>query len=108
MITNEQISLTISEIQEQVNKKKRIIFIDVREQWERAISHIENSIHIPLGTLSHFDLKTLNLAQYDYIVVYCQHGIRSLNAVNFFRAEHFHHAYSMQGGLENWWNFVSQ
>lgn len=103
---NENISLNITEIQEHLNNKKKILFIDVRESWERAISHIEDSVHIPLGTLSHFDLKTLNLSQYDFIIIYCQHGIRSINAANFFRAEHVHHAFSMQGGIEKWWNFV--
>ena len=54
---------------------------------------------MPLGTLP------ASLALFEEageIVVYCHHGVRSLNAVAWLRAQGIEGARSMAGGIERW------
>jgi rhodanese-related sulfurtransferase len=101
MNSSEEISLTRDQIKKQEPDKK-ILFIDVREQWERDVSHIPGSLHLPLSTLGEVDLTTLSLEQYDWVVIYCAHGIRSLNAAHYFRMQKIGHCFSLQGGIAEW------
>jgi len=63
--------------------------IDVREPQEWASGHLEGAMHIPLGRLvvAPEVLETLN--RREPIVVYCQHGIRSAQAVRYLREQGF-------------------
>ena len=56
------------------NAKNDPMILDVREQWEYDICHIENSVHIPMGKITSMgdDLKSDEI-----IIVVCHHGIRS-------------------------------
>ena len=53
---------------------KNFTLIDVREDWERAITALPNDIHIPLGTFNPADIE---LPKETTIVVYCRLGGRS-------------------------------
>lgn len=70
--------------------------IDVREQEEWDIYHLENSRLIPLNTLSQ-QVHALSTCQDLYIL--CAHGVRSAYAVNWLQAYGFTHVYNVEGGL---------
>lgn len=84
-------------------RNKRIAFIDVRETWEFETRRIEGAHHVPLGTVTaHLD-DLANLAmQHDLLVVYCEHGMRSLDATMLLRREGIDQARSMSGGMAAW------
>ncbi len=78
-----------------------IHLIDCRESDEWELCRIESSELIPL---SQFASSTANWEPGDTRtkVIYCHHGIRSLQATGFLRNKGFENTYSLQGGIENW------
>jgi adenylyltransferase/sulfurtransferase len=78
--------------------------LDVREAWERALSSIEPSAHLPLGRLeasSASDLAPLDPSV--PTVVYCAGGVRSLRGIRILRERHgFRSALSLRGGIAAW------
>lgn len=61
--------------------------IDVREEHEWAAGHLEGAIHIPLQMLLTIDSALERLNQSDLVVVYCQRGLRSAQAVTYLRTK---------------------
>jgi molybdopterin/thiamine biosynthesis adenylyltransferase/rhodanese-related sulfurtransferase len=78
--------------------------LDVREGWEREMSSIDPSFHIPLRFLEAAapeDLAMLDAAL--PTVVYCAAGIRSLRGIQILRENHgFRSAVSLRGGMKAW------
>ncbi len=76
-----------------------VTVLDVREAYERAIASIDGSRHIPLGALEQA-MGTLDPGT--EIVVYCQSGIRSADAVRRLRAAGFTRVWNLVGGINRW------
>jgi len=80
-------------------------FIDVREDWERAMGTIQPSVHVPLGLLG-AEAACAALASLDpsrETVVFCAGGVRSLRALIALRAVHqFKALRSLKGGYKSW------
>ncbi len=82
--------------------------IDVREEWERALSAIEPSVLVPLSELERGteDLRALDPAK--PTVVYCAAGVRSLRGADILRQRHgFQNITSLRGGIKGWARFQS-
>ncbi|MGE0353599.1 MAG: molybdopterin-synthase adenylyltransferase MoeB [Gemmatimonadales bacterium] len=75
------------------------VLLDVREDFEWEIAHLEGARHVPLGQLAS-RLAELNGAE--DLVVYCHHGQRSLSAVEVLRGAGFGRARSLAGGIDAW------
>src|SRR4051794_1185274 len=84
------------------NSKDSFVLVDVREPEEFAEAHIKGCKLIPLGELSERASNELNPE--DDIVVYCAHGIRSLQGVMALRMLGFQKLRSLDGGIESWIN----
>ena len=96
---NKNLPLEIStEDYEKVISNNDIVLIDVREDFEREICHI-GGLHIPMGQIA-YSINTLNID--DKIIVYCHHGIRSLQVVDYLRGRGFNFAQSLEGGIHKW------
>lgn len=80
-----------------------IVLLDVREPWERDTARIEPSLHIPMGDIP---ARVQEIDPDDHIVVYCHHGVRSLNVTAWLRQQGFEKAQSMAGGIDRWSRFV--
>ena len=78
--------------------KKEVQIIDVREQWEWNICHIEGAHLIPLSSLPQ---KSLQLDKTKFYVTQCHSGNRSLEAQQFLQSKGFK-AKSLRGGIERW------
>ena len=63
--------------------------VDVREPHEWATGHLEGALHIPLGRLLTAPEVLDELNRTEPVVIYCQHGIRSLNAMRYLREHGF-------------------
>ncbi len=63
--------------------------LDVREPHEWAEGHLEGAYHLPLGRLLTDTDALVDLNPAYPLVVYCQHGIRSQNAVQYLRRQGF-------------------
>lgn len=74
--------------------------LDVREPWEHQTAHIEGARLIPMGDVASRVHQELDPEA--HIVVYCHHGVRSMNVTNWLRQQGFDKAQSMSGGIEAW------
>jgi rhodanese-related sulfurtransferase len=74
--------------------------LDVREPWEFETARIEGAKLIPMGDVPSRVHQELNPE--DHIVVYCHHGVRSLNVTAWLRQQGFEKAQSMAGGIDAW------
>lgn len=74
--------------------------IDVREPWEFSVTHIEGSLHIPMGEIPKRAQTELNTDE--RLIVLCHHGVRSLRITEWLRKQGFQQAQSLAGGIEAW------
>jgi rhodanese-related sulfurtransferase len=74
--------------------------LDVREPWERDVAKIEESQHIPMGDVARRFNQELDPEE--RIVVYCHHGVRSMNVTAWLRQQGFENVQSMRGGIDRW------
>ena len=99
MIDYRPMEITPQELKSRLDQKENLLLIDVREPDEYDICRIEGSKLIPMrelpGKLDELDPK-------NSIVLYCHHGMRSLQAVNWLRKQGFDKTESLQGGIEAW------
>ena len=91
--------VTPREVKDMLGRSEKLLFVDVREQWEYDTSHIEGSVLIPLGQIP-ASLARLEAA--DELVLFCHHGMRSLDAAAWLRSQGVQGARSMSGGIDRW------
>jgi len=73
--------------------------IDVREDWEFAIAHLEGATLVPLSTLVNAER---GIAREGELIVYCHHGVRSARAAEYLRSCGITGARSLAGGIDRW------
>lgn len=76
--------------------------LDVREPAEHALTRIEGGALIPMNTVPARLGDIESLAEARMLVVYCHHGVRSLNVVHWLRRQGVANCVSMSGGIEDW------
>ena len=76
-----------------------IRLIDVREEWENHKAKIENSELMPL---SRFVESSKSLNNDDKIMVYCHHGVRSLQVCFYLERLGFNNLINLEGGIDAW------
>jgi rhodanese-related sulfurtransferase len=93
------IEIAPREVKDLLARSGNMLFVDVREQWEYDTAHIEGSTLIPLrevpGNLAVFERA-------DGVVLFCHHGMRSLDAAAWLRSQGVESARSMSGGIDRW------
>lgn len=75
------------------------VLLDVREDEEVAICHLSGSVHIPMNLIP---LHHNELPDDVPIVVYCHHGIRSMNVARYLAHLGFDDLYNLSGGIDAW------
>jgi rhodanese-related sulfurtransferase len=93
------IEITPREVKNMMDRGEKFLFVDVREKWEFETSWIENAVLVPMREIPS------NLAKFeeaDNIVLFCHHGIRSLDAAAWLRSQDIPGAKSMAGGIDRW------
>jgi len=78
--------------------------IDCREDDEFAFNRIEGAELIPLSQFAELAPAKLIGKEAGQIplVIYCHHGMRSLQATHFLRQHGVENVWSMSGGIEAW------
>ena len=101
-MANIPLEITASTAAQLKNDGEKVILIDVREPGEFAICKIEGAELIPMrqipGELQDLEAK----ADHNLLIVFCHHGMRSLNVVNWLRAQGVEACTSMAGGIDAW------
>ena len=90
------------DVKRRLDAGEKLHLIDVREPHEFAQAKIEGSVLIPMrsvpGELQ--DLETRS--DQGALIVYCHHGVRSLNVVHWLREQGIETCQSMAGGIDAW------
>jgi adenylyltransferase/sulfurtransferase len=96
-------SLEISprELAKQVENGQSIRLVDVRQAWENQLAKLPDSLLIPLNELP-ARAAEISAEPATLIVVYCHHGVRSLNAAEFLRRLGHASVRSLAGGIDAW------
>ena len=96
------LEITPYEIRERLKTGEPLRFIDVREPGEHALTRIDGAELIPMNTvpsrLQHLDA----VADEATLIVFCHHGVRSLNVTHWLREQGVASCQSMAGGIDRW------
>jgi len=85
------------------------MLIDCREVDEYALVKIDGSQLYPLSIFASLVEQELSHEpKSKEIIIYCHHGIRSLNATYYLKDQGFTNVKSMQGGIDYWSIYVDQ
>jgi adenylyltransferase/sulfurtransferase len=95
----DDLEITPAEVKQRLDRGEKLVLIDVRELWEFSVCRIEGAKLIPMGTVP-ANLQALDTD--DEIVVYCHHGVRSLDVTVWLRGQGVDGAKSLAGGIERW------
>lgn len=91
--------ITAEELKSRMAGEQAPTVVDVREGWERATASIDPSAHIPMADVP---ARLQELDPDDHIVVYCHHGVRSMNVTAWLRQQGFERVQSLRGGIDRW------
>ncbi len=92
------------ELQALLDAGRQVRLVDCREPYEHAICRIEGAELIPMRLIPQY-LPDLALEARP-VVVYCHHGVRSLNVVDWLRRQGVVNCQSMAGGIDLWTTLV--
>jgi len=95
----DDLEITPAEVKQRLDRGEKLLLIDVREPWEFNICNIAGAKLIPMGTVP-ANLQALDTD--DEVVVYCHHGVRSLDVTVWLRGQGVEGAKSLAGGIERW------
>ena len=76
-----------------------VVFLDVREDSELDICRIEGALHIPMGEIPE---RAEALPLHCPLVVFCHHGMRSMNVLHYLESRGFENVINMGGGIHAW------
>ncbi|MWN06105.1 MULTISPECIES: rhodanese-like domain-containing protein [unclassified Gilliamella] len=99
--------ITPTELAEKLNQFDNIFLLDVREANEVAICNINGATHIPMNLIPLYLDKIPDEID---IIIYCHHGIRSLNVANYLAENGFDtdYLYNLTGGIDAWACIIDQ
>jgi len=83
-----------------LDQGKRVQLVDVREPVEFEVAHIEGAELIPMRSVP--TALPLFEEEESPIVVFCHHGMRSLQVVGWLREQGVENCSSMAGGIDRW------
>jgi molybdopterin/thiamine biosynthesis adenylyltransferase/rhodanese-related sulfurtransferase len=95
----EQWDITPAELAQELKDGKALRLVDVREPHELEISHLENTLNIPLGQLG---MRSHELDPQEEIVLICKAGVRSTRALHILLGAGFRQLHNLKGGLNAW------
>ncbi len=97
-------TISVQELKNALDYQEDILVIDVREDYEYEICHLAQAVLIPMNEIP----DNLDLIPTDKkTVVYCHHGMRSANVINYLEKKISHaKLYNLIGGIDAWANEV--
>ena len=91
--------ISVQELKTKLDVDEAFVLLDVRESEEVEIACIANAVHIPRGEIPG---RRHELDPDADVVVYCHHGIRSMQVANFLAQHDFEQVVNLAGGIEAW------
>ena len=90
------------DVKRRLDAGEKLHLIDVREPYEFAQARIEGADLIPMRSVP-AELQSLEArADEAPLIVFCHHGVRSLNVVHWLREQGVEACQSVSGGIHAW------
>jgi adenylyltransferase/sulfurtransferase len=91
--------ITAEQLKARLDRREPVTLLDVREDWERQLARLENSLHIPIDEI---EIRVEELDPDEELVVYCHQGVRSAAVAEYLRQRGFRSVQNLAGGLDDW------
>ncbi len=101
--TEDVFGIEAPELEEILDDGRDVKLVDVREQHEWEICHLDDAVLIPT---SEFENRIAELEQEDEIYLYCYKGTRSMNALKKLYSAGYRNVKSLNGGIDRWAEIV--
>lgn len=92
-------TVLVQEVKDLFDSKVNFCLIDVRQDWEFELCHIEGSLHLPLDQLPQ---RLTEIPTDTPLFTLCHHGIRSGHAAVFLKNNGFQDVSNIKGGIDAW------
>jgi rhodanese-related sulfurtransferase len=102
-ITAPELALWLNSKANDPSSAAKPLVLDVREQWEWELAHIDSSVHIPMGEITS---RVHELDASQTVVCVCHHGMRSMQVAMFLERQGFSTVFNLTGGIDAWSNQV--
>jgi rhodanese-related sulfurtransferase len=99
-IVSQPLEITPTEVKQRLDSGEKLRLVDVREPFEFRQARIEGSELIPMRSVAQ-SLASLE-AEESPLIVFCHHGMRSLQVVGWLREQGVEECASMAGGIDRW------
>ncbi len=94
--------MTVVDVKRKLDAGESLVLLDCREQFEYDLCRIEGCELIPMNSIPQRLADVERLTDKGQVVVYCHHGMRSLNVANWLRQQGVDNVVSMTGGIDAW------
>ena len=95
-----EVQISVEDARRRLTDNSEVAFLDIRESWEISPSGmIKGAIHVDESKAQEI---VGDWPRDREIIVYCEHGERSLQAVQFFQTHGFENIHSLAGGYAQW------
>lgn len=93
-------TMTVQELASRLAEREDLFLLDVRERPEYELCHLEGAVLIPVSMIPN-NLKRIPTDK--PVVVYCHHGTRSANVINYLSTQtDLTNLYNLVGGIHAW------
>lgn len=93
---------TPADVKRRLDAGDRLFLIDVRQPEEHQLARIEGAELIPMNSVPAFIDELEAKSEEGTLIVFCHHGMRSLNVANWLRGQGVSSCQSMSGGIDQW------
>jgi len=94
----EELEIDPQSLRKMLDARQDFFFLDCREPQEFEIARIDGATLIPMSELQH---RVEEIPKDRPVVVYCHHGMRSMNVALWLRSKSVD-AQSLAGGIDRW------
>jgi sulfur-carrier protein adenylyltransferase/sulfurtransferase len=92
--------ITVLGLAEWLTEGRDVFLLDVRERPEFDVCHLDGATLIPVGMISN-NIKRIPTDR--PVVVYCHHGMRSANVINYLHTQAgLTNLFNLEGGIHAW------
>jgi adenylyltransferase/sulfurtransferase len=92
-------NISPTDLKARIDRGNAPLLLDVREPQEYQAARLPGGVLVPLGDLV---ARQGELDPDIEIIVYCHHGVRSVNATAYLRSSGFPRARNLVGGIDAW------
>jgi len=96
------LEISVTDVKRRLDAGEKLHLIDVREPQEFLLAKIEGATLVPMRSIPGEVQDLEKRADEAPLIVFCHHGMRSLNVVNWLRQQGLENCSSMAGGIDAW------